>query len=113
MTHLVLWAHTCQGEHLLHTAAATANESEPQGNSRGHFKSGIFRLDKGLKFSYIPALPSCFNRMNEGHLEWFGSETKEELQGMNPEQREQIQCLFISPHSFSETVCFLVAFMFN
>lgn len=42
--------------------------ANPSGNSRGHFKSGIFRLDKGLKFLYIPALPSCFNGMNEGHL---------------------------------------------
>lgn len=31
-------------------AAAAANESKPPGNSRGHFKSGVFRLDKGPKF---------------------------------------------------------------
>lgn len=90
----MLPAHTCRAEHL--PRAAAANESKPLGNSRGHFKSGIFRLDKGLKFSYIPALPSCFNCMNEGHLKWFGFETKEELWGMNPKQRDQIQCLFIS-----------------
>lgn len=64
-TKLVLLAHTCDGKHL---TAATANESKPQGNSRGRFKSGIFNLDKRLTFSYIPLLPSCFNCMNEGHL---------------------------------------------
>lgn len=48
---LALLAHTCYGEHLPRAAAAAAaNESKPPGNSRGHFKSGIFRLDKGLKF---------------------------------------------------------------
>lgn len=36
-------------------------------------------LTKDLSFSYIPALPSCFNCMNEGHLKWFGFETKERL----------------------------------
>lgn len=36
-------------------------------------------LTKDLSFSYIPALPSCFNCMNEGHLKWFGLETKEGL----------------------------------
>lgn len=72
-------SHTCNGEHLVQSAAAATNESKPWGNSRGHFKSGIFRLDKGLRFSYIPALPSCFNCMNEGHLKWFGFKTKEEL----------------------------------
>lgn len=29
-------------------------------------------LTKDLSFLYIPALPSCFNCMNEGHLEWLG-----------------------------------------
>lgn len=48
---LAVLAHTFYGKHLLQAAAAAAaNESEPPGNSRGHFKSGIFRLDKGLKF---------------------------------------------------------------
>lgn len=36
-------------------------------------------LTKDLSFSYIPVLPSCFNCMNEGHLKWFGFETKEGL----------------------------------
>lgn len=52
-------------------------------------------LTKVLSFSYIPALPSCFNCMNEGHLKWFGFKTKEGLWGMNPKQRDQLQCLFI------------------
>lgn len=33
-------------------------------------------LTKDLSFSYILALPSSFNCMNEGHLKWFGFETK-------------------------------------
>lgn len=47
---LVLVAHTCYSECLERAAAEAANESEPRGNCRGHFKSGISRLDKGLKF---------------------------------------------------------------
>lgn len=74
---LILVAHTCYSECLERAAAGAANESKPPGNCRGHFKSGISRLDKGLKFLYIPVLPSCFNCMNKGHLEWFGFETKE------------------------------------
>lgn len=46
---LALVAYTCYREHLLQAAAA-ANENKPRGNCRGHFKSGIFRLDKRLKF---------------------------------------------------------------
>lgn len=52
-------------------------------------------LTKDLSFSYIPTLPSCFNCMNEGHLKWFGFETKEGLWCMNSKQRDQLQCLFI------------------
>lgn len=41
-------------------------------------------LTKDLSFLYIPALPPCFNCMNEGHLEWFGFETKETKEGFEP-----------------------------
>ncbi|PWA25706.1 hypothetical protein CCH79_00001833 [Gambusia affinis] len=39
--------------------------------------------------------------MNEGHLEWFGSGTKEELLGMNPEQISSHRSNFTHPHSHS------------